>query len=159
MLACRQRKLTCLRVQSRKARIHLNHQRINCTSFCFFRRGAGSPGSLRIRGHQHLSLEHNAYVSRAIRHVGRSGPCWTASTQSLFHFARRLANHSIRLRSPAQSSAVTLEAPKPSTPCFSRASVVGYRRRGARVAGYRGRRARAWCVDHTCAPPTRAGAC
>ena len=98
MLACRQRKLTCLRVQSRKARIHLNHQRINCTSSVF---STAVSALLAVSAFEAIRiLLRNTPVKHP--HVttwadpGRAGP-------DHYSLARRLADHP---HSPAFSGAV-----------------------------------------------------
>ena len=75
-----------------------------------------------------------------------------------YFFARRLADH---LHPPAFSGTVVIAKPKcPEliNTCTARATAVQYRRRGADVAGYRGRGARARRVDHAYAPSPPEGA-
>ena len=75
-----------------------------------------------------------------------------------YFFARCLAGH---LHPPAFSGTVVIAKPKcPEliNTCTARATAVQYRRRGADVAGYRGRGARARRVDHAYAPSPPEGA-
>jgi hypothetical protein len=114
--------------------IVVNHQRINGTSFI------SPPRSQRFwkspPPRASISFGTRCLFSGPRRTFGPSGPCWTA-------LRRSCGDHYI----PSH------------TTCSARAAVVRYRGRGTRVAGYRGRDARAGRVGHACALPSRAGAC
>ena len=86
---------------------------------------------------------------------GRAGP----RRRDQHTIARRcLADHPHPLAFCTAAVICDPEGPESIDPCSARATVVRYRRREARVAGYRGRGTSAGRVDHACASSPWAGA-
>ena len=122
----------------------------------FLRRGSDSPGSLRLRGHQHPS-EHAVHSQHPRKNV-------LASRAMLDRvYAITIPSHAaspiIHLH-PFSGTIVGCdsEGPDPRRTFSALATVVRYRRRGARAAGYRGRGTCAGRVDHASASSPWTGA-
>ena len=131
--------------------IVVDHQRINGTSFVF---SAAVPALLAVSASEGINILRNTpSILSTLQENVRAIRAVLDRVDAIL--ARRLADHP---HPPAFSGAVIgcdPEGPESIDPCSARATVVRYRRRGARAAGYRGRGTSAGRVDHTCASPAR----